>query len=582
MIRATFRSSAIVLLVIFLTPAAFPQSKKGKQKSSDTQKDQLTFKVPVDVVVVNATATDKQGKPVMDLTAGDFKIYEDGKPQSIQTFAAESYGREEAKDAAPGQPPVGRAKPETPGKAPPRLISLFVDDMTSASSDNYVFMIEAVKKFVQSDVGPNDQVAITAGSGRVQYPFSADKQALLGEVAGILNKLNLQAVHRGTCPVLTDLQAQWISRSAARGPEVTYGRDMILETALQETILCVPLMGKNPREEAKPIVFGAADTRMYEMYYRNRTLLQGLRQHIRSLKHFEARKLVMLFSPGFLSSEVLYELQDVVDQALRNGVVLNTVDIRGLYTTNLKAGEAAANVPPQFFSWKQRMLTEDASARQDPLSSLALDTGGTFYHNSNDLYAGLRQISQRQAYYYVMTYASPSQKADGRYHKIKLEVSRPDVELSYRKGYYSPKEEMTFERRKKEDVLEALRAPGNMNEIPIRISYNCYQLENSRYEVDLTTQVDIRRIQFLDEEARSRNLISVAVVALDEQERYVDGVSKDVEFRLTPGGYTDVLNRGFASKVGLELPPGKFKIRAIVRESVQGKMGSLTKVIEIP
>jgi hypothetical protein len=228
------------------------------------------------------------------------------------------------------------------------------------------------------------------------------------------------------------------------------------------------------------------------------------------------------------------------------------------------------------------LFSEDASAQADPLNQLAHDTGGIFHHNSNDLHAGLKGISDREAHSYILTYATPSQKADGRYHKIKLDVSRPGLQLSYRKGYYAPKEQMTFERRRKEDILEALHAPGNVNEIPVGFSYNSYQVDDSRYEVELVTQVDIRRMQFVEEESRRKNLISLVVVALDENDRYIDGLQKDVSFNLSASSYAELLSHGFASKIIIRVPPGRYKIRTVVRESVQSKMGSLTKGVEIP
>ena len=83
-------------------------------------------------------------------------------------------------------------------------------------------------------------------------------------------------------------------------------------------------------------------------------------------------------------------------------------------------------------------------AQESPLSQMAYETGGQFFHNNNNLYKGLRNIANRQSYYYILTYGMPSQKADGSYHHIKLEVTRPGLELSYRKGYYTPKEELTI------------------------------------------------------------------------------------------------------------------------------------------
>ena len=110
--------------------------------------------------------------------------------------------------------------------------------------------------------------------------------------------------------------------------------------------------------------------------------------------------------------------------------------------------------------------------------------------------------------------------------------------VTYRKGYYAPKEQLSFERRKKEDIIEALRAPGNLNEIPIQLSYNYFQMDDSRYQLALMTQVNIRGMKFVEEDSRHKNLISLVVVALDENDQYIDGLEKTIDLNLTGPSYT--------------------------------------------
>jgi len=567
-----FRRIAFLLLFFLPWYSAHAQDNKSSQKNTKTDQTPFTFKVPVDVIVVNATVTDSKGKPVLNLAADDFKVFEDGKPQTIHTFTLETYKATQSLEAAGQKPPAEVRRDDVPNFTQPRLFSLVIDDVASAREYLYS-TTEAARKFVEQDLGPADQVAIFAASGRAQHPFTNDKQLLLAEIGSLYQKTDFRGITRSTCPTLTDLQAQRIANDVNDGVST--------DVAIREMIACAHLED-NPNI-APMLARSAAVVQYQEASYRNRALLRNLRQYIRSLKHFEAKKNLILFSDGFLFEEVIYELQDVVDQALRAGVVLNTVDVRGLYVPMFQASEGFYNnSPPQTLARKQMLLSEDASSQAEPLSQLAHDTGGIFHHNSNDLHAGLKEVSDREAHSYILTYATPAQKADGRYHKIKLEVSRPGLQLSYRKGYYAPKEQMTFERRRKEDILEALGAPGNVNEIPVSFSYNSYQVDDSRYEVELVTQVDIRKMQFAEEESRRKNLISLVVVALDENDRYIDGLQKDVSFNLSASSYSELISRGFASKVIIRVPPGRYKIRTVVRESVQSKMGSLTKGVEIP
>ena len=75
-------------VLIFFCPYLLPQNKEAKKEAS--HKNQPSYGVKVNSVVINASVTDKSGNPVTDLTAQDFRLYDDGKPQQIQTFTLES------------------------------------------------------------------------------------------------------------------------------------------------------------------------------------------------------------------------------------------------------------------------------------------------------------------------------------------------------------------------------------------------------------------------------------------------------------------------------------------------------------
>ncbi|HEU5092754.1 MAG TPA: VWA domain-containing protein, partial [Nitrospira sp.] len=339
---------------------------------------------------------------------------------------------------------------------------------------------------------------------------------------------------------------------------------MPLRVAIAEAIICQNILDQPPNLPAEliaePLVRSAAAQQFQENQHRYRGLLSSLKQYLRSLRHFEGRKSLILISDGFLSDYVRYELQDVTDMALRSGVIFNTVDVRGLFTTNYEASDQVTVGKDQesfiMLSRKPQMRIDDMQQQELPLRQLSSETGGMHIGNTNDLAAGMRKIIDSQSFYYILSYATPSAKSDGRYHKIKLEVTRPGLNVIYRKGYYAPKEQISFERRKKDDIIEALRAPGNLNEIPIKLSYNYFQMDDSRYQLALMTQVNIRGMKFVEEDSRHKNLISVIVVALDEHDQYIDGLEKTIDLNLTGPSYDALLNHGFTSKMDVKVPPG--------------------------
>ena len=228
-----------------------------------------------------------------------------------------------------------------------------------------------------------------------------------------------------------------------------------------------------------------------------------------------------------------------------------------------------------------RAAVDRADAKAAPLSRLADETGGIFYHYDNDLYRGLQKVSIPKAVYYL-TYSTAPHKPDDRYHHIKLEVSRPGLKLTYRNGYFTPKEELTFQRRKKEDILEAIQAPGDFNEIPIALGYNCDPDDDVHYDVSFLATADIRHLHFLEEDSRHRNVINLVVAAFDENGHYIDGLEKSIDFRLSDESYENLRSEGLRMKVTFKLTFGRYRIKTVVREGVQGRMGSLTRMIEVP
>jgi VWFA-related protein len=560
-----------LLLLVLVCSHLFPQSKTKKESSPERE---FTFGVKVNAVVIRATVTDKSGNAATDLTERDFRVYDDGSPQKIQTFALESIDLPESEEAkAPNTSPSSKSKRD-PMAHPPRLISIVIDDLTmespseSGSILDFPRMVEAVKKFVETDMGPTDQVAILSGSRNVQVPFTDNKQRLLEELGTVPKKLNSVWAFRadGT----SDYAAWMWANDSATEPIGKLSRDSPRLTQQRDT-------------EWKRI---QALVQNDDARSRTRNLLYTIRQHLRTLRHIEGNKMVVLFSDGFVTqvgrrtgAVEAHQIQELVDLALHSGIVLNTVSTRSVSTDDGTAiqdpGEEAPlsfNVPPDM----DRMMQEQ------PMEQIASETGGEFFPRSNDMYVGMKSIAHRRHSYYVLTYAMPPHKPNGAYHHIKLEVTRPGLELSYRKGYYSPTEELTFETTKKEDLMEALQDPGNMNEIPITLSYNFYQEDDSTYAISFISNVSIHGIQFPEEDARRENQISLVLAAFDENGHFLSGLEKSIDFQLLESSYASLLERGLTSRVELKLPPGVYKVKAVVRENAQGKMGSTTKSVEIP
>jgi len=552
----------------FQSALAQDQKKPAAEKmKGESEQQEFAIRVPVNVVVVHATVTDKPKKPVRDLTPEEFRLYEDGKLQPQHTFALECYDapKQIGISAKPTKnEPSATLEPVSPLQ--PRFISLVVDDLTMFEPQLFHSSIEAMRKFVAEDLSPDDRVSISSASGQVAPEFTSDRAQTNKRLAELARKVNRINPQRSSCPILTDWQAQNIALEREDGVSI--------RVAMADMAQCDPY-------PLLPMLRFAARNQYNDARYRTRLLLMQLRQHVRSLTHIVGRKLLILSSSGFLSEDFRYELQDLVDNSLRAGVVVSTLNPRGL-TSNIRQAAERATGSPEAESGRFMVQSFTKMAQEAPLTQLAAETGGLSLLDNNDLHAGLKAAAEQQSCYYVLSYAAPNIKFDGSYHAIRLEVARPSLNIIYRKGYYAPKEQLSFERRTREDILDGLRAPADLNEIPIQLSYSHSQLDDARYQVDVMAEVSLRRIRFMDEESRHKNLIQLVVVVFNEVDRFVDGYEKSVELNLSDSSYDNLLKSGLNSKVSFELPPGRFKIKAVVRESWRTTMGSVERFVAVP
>lgn len=525
------------LLLALLTPAGAGAAQKRGSESPATGESksgpEFTIKVPVNVVPVNVTVTDKAGRPVKDLTAADFKLFEDGKPQRIQSFEIESSqahaGPEPVDDAGAAAAERGVPQPlQSSETEPGKLISFFIDDLTERSVKFFGWVISALQEFMEEEMGPRDQVGVFSASGSVRIPFTGDRELLRDRIDDLgAGKLNLLRPLR----TMSDVRAIRIVEGDLKGRV-------------------------SKKEEFR------AWRQYNEVQASIRRLLASLRQHLRYVQHFRGSKSLVMLSGGFVPAPSLrWRVDRMVDQALRSRVTLNAVDIKGLETTP---------------------LSTDIAFGDFPLERLAEDTGGIFYRASNDLVAGFRQIRDARSFYYVLSYASPDQKAGGKYHQIRVEVARPGLELSYRRGYFAPREELSQEERKNEDFQLALEAPGRFDRIPLELGFRSSPLEGDRHRLSVFTKVNVAAIPFHHQNGRRTNLLNLVVAVYDEKGSHVDGSEQKVELSLSESSYRTMLQSGFVARTEVEVPAGQYSVKAVVRESNQARMGSLQQAFGIP
>jgi VWFA-related protein len=172
------------------------------------------------------------------------------------------------------------------------------------------------------------------------------------------------------------------------------------------------------------------------------TTLANFREIIRKMGSLPGQRTLILISPGFLTinASATAEASEILDVAARSNVTVSALDARGLYTGMDDAGDDRTGSTR---SEQNKTKYHRASLLLDEqiMAELADGTGGTYFHNSNDLDGGFRALATVPEYVYLLEISLQNVKQDGAYHPLKVKLDQEGLKLQARQGYFAPGKE---------------------------------------------------------------------------------------------------------------------------------------------
>jgi len=431
--------SGLLLAAVFLLHA---QDQKPPAGQNPTQAG--TIQVKVGLVQTDVMVFDKQGHFVPDLKLNQFELRVDGKTQPIEFFEMVSAGSTHDREIwakAEGQPAAEPSEPPAGVAAPGRTLLIFLDDWHMAA-DNTTRSRDAVANLLNTSMGANDRVGIFSASGQLaaMQVLTNDKAALLG----LLEKYNFKnpgVLDMGS-PPMTEAQALLIEQKDEG--VLSYFIGAILRTPVEYSNgECKDLGGR-----MNPDFYGNCRRAVDETRRRATALvetsvaittrtLSTLRNLLRAAESLPGRKLVFFLSDGFVlqytRSDIIARLTDLTTAAARAGILIYTLDSRGLVTGTPDAKTSGA---PDQRGYRMSMAANEVSAPWDALNALAADTGGRFLKNTNALDTALiTTLTEISRYYLLGWYIDPEKLKPGKFSTIKASIrGRSDLSVRVRQG----------------------------------------------------------------------------------------------------------------------------------------------------
>jgi VWFA-related protein len=526
-------------------------------------------RITTNLVQVDPVITDSKGKPVTDLRADEVQIFEDGKPRPITNF---SYIAIEPSAVVPKStnPPEKNAAPVPPVRLRPeqvrRTIALVVDDL-GLSFESAYYVRQALKKFVDQQMQPNDLVAIirTGGGIGALQQFTTDKRQLYAAV----EKVKWNPGGRGGVSAFAPLGSNPMSVRASSEEE-----DEGLST--------------NDLEEFRSDIFAVGT-------------LGAVNYIVRGLRELPGRKSIILMSDGFKmftqseptgSTRIVAALNSLTEMANRASVVIYTIDPRGLQVLGLTAADDTSGMTQQQVDASMSARRTDFFESQNSLNYLAQQTGGLAIRNNNDISGSIRRAIQDQEGYYLIGYRPDDSTFDSRsgrpkFHKLSLKINRPGkFNVRMRNGFYG----VTDEEAKPASqpgvnrVLAALTSPFGSAGIHVRLT--SVFANDAKVGSIMRSMLHVKASDLtFKEEAEGWHSASFDIFAytFGDNGTEVDRLAKKYSIRVKGKTYERIIKDGFTYYITVPVKkPGAYQLRIALGDAGSERVGSASQFIEVP
>jgi VWFA-related protein len=534
-----------------------PQTPAQPEKAvteMTTHDEQATFKSRVDLVMIPVVVRDGHGKPVAGLKKEDFQLFDRGKPQTISRFTAEKAGGQTIKFAEDADE-VAKPRKDAESVIPQRFMAYLFDDV-HANFGNLAFARQAAIKHMTNELAPSDRAAIFTTSGQGNVDFTDDK----GRLLDALNRLQPRPIGRSAvqqCPDISFYMADMIANK---------NDSTALQAATADTMACMN-MDPSMTSTAQQIAQGAAQMMLGIGEHESQVTYSVLKDVIRRMSAAPGLRIVVLASPGFLTTDTLRtEETDIMDRAIRNNITINSLDIRGLYVDGADASQARTS------RLKLQYDRFSARAEGDTLAEIAYGTGGTFFENNNSMEEGFRVTGTAPETYYLLGFSPQNLKLDGTFHALKVTLKAPGhLDLQARKGYYAPKRLTDAAETAKTEIEEALFSREELRELPVDLHTQFFKAANGTTNVTVMAHLDVKHFKFKKADGRNNNTITVVSSLFDRDGNMVVAITKTLELHLKDDTLAAKVDNGLTLRTPFNVKPGTYLVRLVVRDS-EGQM----------
>ena len=559
------------------------------------------IRVFTDVVQTDVMVFNKQGRFVNGLKREDFALRVNGQLQPIEFFDQVSAGSasEEAKlsgrSASSTNSSTNSSRPASLDRGRP--IFFYVDDFHLSAGD-LILLRKALLKFIDDDLGQNDEAIITSASGQIGFLQQlTDNNAVLRAAIMRIKTQSPSFVSDGEQPPMNEHQALVIDRSpAAMGS----GGDPLLEYFIQRT--SADTGSPVPPIAAKGISSGPSPAELHVRARARAILEQAARFTENSLASFKSlvdsagrlpgRKIVFFISDGFYTdrrnSTASQEIDQITRKASHSGTVIYSIDARGLTTGQPQPGEPVdVTEMTGIVEHEQR---NELSESREGMTVLAVETGGRAIFDKNVLDEGIANaVRETSAYYLLGWRASHDMQIADKPPRVEVSLlARTDLSVRLGHGFSSgtssassrkPAASGESQKSSESKLRDALIAIYPSKDLPVALDLQ-YQRSDKGMMLTASTQIPIDSLLLTTQDEKEKAIADVAGFIYNDKGKVAQQFNR--RMALTRATLNSMPDETFTFKYQAALTPGLYQVRVGIRDEQSGKTGTAHQWIEVP
>jgi len=545
------------------TPANAPAAHEIRVQQKAGTAAPTPLRATTRLVQVSVVVHDKKGEPVGGLAKSDFVVLDDRRPQEIQTFSMQT-----------NQVPVGRPASLPPDTYTNRLleragvptsVTVILLDGLNTKFENQSSARRQVVQFLKQ-IRPEDHVAIySLGRDlRVLQDFTNDSSSLLAALQNYKGQYtpSLDASTPEVADTGSTTTDEFLNNAFEQEADF-YVRDRVDKT-VDALIDIAHHVGTLPGRKNLVWVSGSFP---FSVGFDN------------SVPQYGASVTNLPDPHEFFNGEILEAARAVTDADL----VIYPVDARGLIDGALGNQTAAANPwGGSAVACARAMGSRDSSPfpGADPdtfatMNSLANETGGKAYYNSNDIFHSIREAIDDSDITYELGYYPGGVKWDGSFHAIKVEVKRPGVRVRSRTGYYAMPEPQLTPQARQSIIAATATSPLEATQIGVRATVVGYSLQGER-NLKLVIAFDPKEFRFEEKDSRWSDSVDGVYIELDNKGQISHAIDETYQLNFEPARFQEFCREGIRYPKEIPIVPGAIELRVILRDTATGNIGDVT------